>query len=168
LDSATADGNMVTLDEELERLELYLSLESMRFKDRFDYEINFMGVDTELIRIPAMIMQPFVENSIIHGILPNTEKKGFIQIDVVIKNNYLLLSIEDNGVGVNHSMKNKVELEGDHRSKGMEITSKRIELLQKVSDNDISLVGPYEIINDDSSINGTRVLLKISLNDLEN
>ncbi|MFT5859285.1 MAG: ligand-binding sensor domain-containing protein [Flavobacteriaceae bacterium] len=168
LDSATADGNMVTLDEELERLELYLSLESMRFNDRFDYVINCEGVETELIRIPAMIMQPFVENSIIHGILPNTEKKGFIQIDVIIKDNYLLLSIEDNGVGVNHSIKNKVELEGDHRSKGMEITSKRIELLQKVSDNDISLVGPYEIINDDRLINGTRVLLKISLNDLEN
>ncbi len=168
LDSATAVGNMITLDEEIERLELYLSLESMRFKDRFDYVINVVNVDTESIRIPAMIMQPFVENSIIHGILSNTEKKGLIQIDVVIKDNYLNISIEDNGVGVDHSMKSKVEVDGDHRSKGMEITSKRIELLQKVSDNDISLEGPYEIVNDDGSINGTRVLLKISLNDLEN
>ena len=168
LDSATADGNIVTLDEELERLELYLSLESMRFKDRFDYVINFEGVDTELIRIPAMIMQPFVENSIIHGILPNTEKKGIIQIDVVIKGNYLMLSIEDNGVGVKHSISSKLEMDGDHRSKGMEITSKRIELMQKVSNNDISLEGPHEIVSNDGLINGTRVLLKISINGLEN
>ena len=168
LDSATAVGNMITLNEEIERLELYLSLESMRFKDRFDYVINVENVDTESIRIPAMIMQPFVENSIIHGILASTEKKGLITIDVLTKDDYLNISIEDNGVGVNHSMKNKVELEGDHRSKGMEITSKRIELLQKVSDNDISLDGPYEMIDENGLINGTRVLLKISLTDLEN
>ncbi|MFT5777776.1 MAG: ligand-binding sensor domain-containing protein/two-component sensor histidine kinase [Crocinitomicaceae bacterium] len=165
LDSATSEGNMVTLDEELERLELYLSLESMRFKDKFEYFINAENVDCESIQIPAMIMQPFVENSIIHGILPNTEKMGLITIDVKVVDGYLLLSIEDNGVGVNHSISNKVELDGDHRSKGMEITSKRIELLQKVSSNDITLDGPYEVKDIDGSINGTHVLLKISLED---
>ena len=168
LDSATVDGNMITLDEELERLELYLSLESMRFKDRFDYKINSKGVDSGSILIPAMILQPFVENSIIHGILPNLEKKGFISLEVKEENGYLLMTVEDNGIGVNHSMTKKGDMEGDHRSKGMEITSKRIELIQKISNDDISLVGPYEIYNDDRSIKGTHVLLKIPLNNLEN
>lgn len=167
LDSATVDGNMITLDEELERLELYLSLESMRFKDRFDYKINSKGVDSGSILIPAMILQPFVENSIIHGILPNLDKKGFISLEVKEENGYLLMMVEDNGIGVNHSITKKGDIEGDHRSKGMEITSKRIELIQKISNDDISLVGPYEIYNDDRSIKGTHVLLKIPLNNLE-
>ncbi|MDG1331539.1 MAG: two-component regulator propeller domain-containing protein [Crocinitomicaceae bacterium] len=168
LDTATVDGNMITLDEELERIELYLSLESMRFKDRFNYEINADGIETDSILIPAMILQPFVENSIIHGILPNLEKKGHIALNVEEENGYLLLSVEDNGIGVNQSMTNKVDMEGDHRSKGMEITSKRIDLIQKISNDDISLVGPYEIYNDDRSIKGTRVLLKIPLHNLDN
>jgi sensor histidine kinase YesM len=143
-------------------------LESMRFKDRFDYKISATGVDTNSILIPAMILQPFIENSIIHGILPNLKKKGFISLEVTEENDYLLMSVEDNGVGVNQSMTKKGDTEGDHRSKGMEITSKRIELIQKISNNDISLVGPYEVYNDDRSIKGTHVLLKIPLNNLEN
>lgn len=168
LDTATVDGNMITLDEELERIELYLSLESMRFKDRFDYEINAEQIELDAIHIPAMILQPFVENSIIHGILPNLEKKGHISIDVEQENGFLLISLEDNGIGVNQSMTKKVDMEGDHRSKGMEITSKRIDLIQKISNNDISLDGPYEVYEDDRSIKGTRVLLKIPLDNLEN
>ncbi len=168
LDTATVDGNMITLEEELERLELYLSLESMRFKDRFDYVIKADGVETDSILIPAMILQPFIENSIIHGILPNLEKKGLISLTVEEENGYLVLVVEDNGIGVNQSITKKGEMEGDHRSKGMEITSKRIDLIQKISNNDISLVGPYQIYNDDRSIKGTRVLLKIPLNNLEN
>ena len=168
LDTATVDGNMISLDEELERIELYLSLESMRFKDRFDYEIKADGIETDSMLIPAMILQPFVENSIIHGILPNLEKKGHIALVVKEENGYLLLSVEDNGIGVNQSMTKKVDMDGDHRSKGMEITSKRIDLIQKISNNDISLVGPYEIYDDNRSIKGTRVLLKIPLNNLDN
>ncbi len=167
LDTATVDGNMITLDEELERIELYLSLESMRFKDRFNYEINADDIELDAMLIPAMILQPFVENSIIHGILPNLEKKGLISIDVEQKNGFLLISIEDNGVGVSQSITNKVDMEGDHRSKGMEITSKRIDLIQKISNNDISLVGPYEVYGDNRLIKGTRVLLKIPLDNLE-
>ncbi len=167
LDTATLDGNMITLDEELERLELYLSLECMRFKDRFDYEINVEGIETESILIPAMILQPFVENSIIHGILPNLDKKGRIVLDVKLEDGYLLMSVEDNGIGVNQSINQKGGMEGDHRSKGMEITSKRIDLIQKISNDDISLDGPYEVYNDDRSIKGTRVLLKIPVNNLD-
>ncbi len=59
-------------------------------------------------------------------------------------------------------------MDGDHRSQGMEITSKRIELMKKISDKNIELIGPDEVVNDDSSINGTRVLIKIPLSDLEN
>ena len=169
LDSATAVGNVISLEEELDRLKLYLSLESMRFKDRFDYEINVgESIDVESIMIPPMIMQPFVENSIIHGILPREDVKGLIKIDVFIKEDYLHISINDNGIGFQESLKSKKFNDGDHRSQGMEITSKRIELIQKNSPNDISLEGPNEIISNDGSINGTHVLIKIPVFDLEN
>lgn len=169
LDSATAVDNVVSLEEELERLRLYLSLESMRFKDRFDYEFNIdENVDVESIMIPPMIMQPFIENSIIHGILPREEVKGLIKVNISIKNGYLIIMIVDNGIGIKESLKNKSSNAGDHRSQGMEITSKRIELIQKISNNDISLDGPNEIVSEDGLINGTSVLIKIPLFDLEN
>lgn len=169
LDSATANGNVISLEEELERLRLYLSLESMRFKDRFDYSIEVeKGIDTESIQIPAMMMQPFVENSIIHGILPNEEKKGQINIKISWENEQLIVSVQDNGIGVDQSMSRKPDMEGDHRSKGMEITSKRVELIQKISNENISLEGPFELRDENGSVNGTCVLLKIPLKDLDN
>lgn len=167
LDSVTAEGNVITLEEELERLELYLSLESMRFKDRFEYKIDTGNVDVESILIPPMMMQPFIENSIIHGILPNDNQLGRIEIKVDIAGEFLVISIEDNGIGIQKSISQKMNLDGDHRSQGMEITSKRIELLQKLANKEISLIGPDEIVGNDGSINGTRVLIKIPLSNLE-
>jgi len=169
LDSATAKNNVVSLEEELERLRLYLSLESMRFKDRFEYQLNIANdVDAESIMIPPMIMQPFIENSIIHGILPREGKKGLISVKVHIENGYLNILILDNGIGITESLKNKKQNLGDHRSQGMEITSKRIELIQKISKDDISLEGPDQIVDVHGLINGTRVLIKVPVFDLEN
>ena len=124
-------------------------------------------IDLETIKIPAMIMQPFVENSIIHGILPNEDVHGLISINVKREGNMLLISIEDNGIGVNRSLLQKDDMDGDHRSQGMEITSKRIELIRKITKNDISLEGPEEIKDVNGSIKGTYVLIKITSTNLE-
>jgi LytS/YehU family sensor histidine kinase len=168
LDSANSNANTISLEEELDRIKLYLGLEAMRFKGCFDYEVNVGDdIDLETIKIPAMIMQPFVENSIIHGILPNEEVHGLISISVRREGNMLLLSIEDNGIGVNRSLQQKDNIDGDHRSQGMEITSKRIELIRKISKNDISLEGPEEIKDVNGSIKGTYVLIKVPLDDLD-
>lgn len=167
LDSSD-DGNLVPLSQELERLELYMSLESMRFKDRFDYKINCQeGIDTESVIIPAMMLQPFIENSIIHGILPDESKKGLIQIDITLEKDMLIIQIDDNGVGIETSIENKINYEGDHRSQGMEITTKRIELLKKLSNRSFELIGPIQITNNDRSINGTRVTLKFQVENLD-
>lgn len=167
LDTVNLDVSSNTLAEELERMELYLSLESMRFQDRFEYKINLNNVDPEAVHIPAMLMQPFVENSIIHGILPQLDRKGLITIDIRIIENELKIVIEDNGIGVNRSIQQKKGIKGDHKSQGMEITSKRIEMIKKLSDFDISLTGPDEIIDENSLINGTRVSINIKLKDFE-
>ena len=101
-------------------------------------------------------------------ILPDEDIKGLISIHMTVENNILEIAIEDNGIGVNQSISRKSEFEGDHRSQGMEITSNRIELIRKVSDQSISMEGPVEVLNDDSSIKGTRVLIKMEVPNLEN
>lgn len=168
LDSATSENNTVTLEEEIDRIKLYLSLEAMRFQDRFDYNISVGDLDTESIIIPSMIMQPFVENSIIHGILPNESKKGQIDIRIDKNDGFLEIEIRDNGIGITNSISKKREIKGDHKSQGMEITSKRIELIQKISNNGISLEGPKEIVDENGLINGTVVLIKAPLDHLDN
>lgn len=167
LDSASWEDNRITLEEEVSRIELYLSLESMRFKDRFEYHIETNGIEMDSYKIPAMIMQPFIENSIIHGVLPKEEVKGKIEVTMKIEKDILEILIVDNGIGVNQSLSRKSNDVGDHRSQGMEITSKRIELMHKFSDQTMELIGPKEIIGNDGSINGTYVLLKIKVENLD-
>jgi two-component sensor histidine kinase len=170
LDSSSENNNHIFLNQEIERLELYLSLESMRFKDRFEYKINTGDIDLESIEVPAMLFQPFVENSIIHGILPNENKKGLITINLTIVNenkiSKLLVSIEDNGVGIEKSLEKKADFGGDHKSQGMEITQKRISLLNKLSRHDFELEGPFQLYDENRLIKGTRVLIKIPLKNL--
>lgn len=166
LDSSSENNNLVSLSQEIERLELYLSLESMRFKDRFDYEIDTDDVDLESITVPSMLFQPFVENSIIHGILPLTDRKGLISIKLSLEDDMLSVMIEDNGVGIENSMSKKGYSEGDHQSKGMEITTKRIDILKKLSQLEYELIGPYQYEDKDRLISGTRVLIKIPVENL--
>ncbi len=168
LDASTSEGNMVPLSKEIDRLKLYLNLESMRFKDRFDSIFELDIPDAENIFIPSMLLQPFVENSIVHGILPKKEVKGLIKTKAWIENSILHISIEDNGIGISQSLKTKHNFKGDHRSQGMEITAKRISLIKQISKKGFEIIGPQDIMDNNHSINGTYVLLKIPFEHLEN
>ena len=161
LDSSHTANGMVPLSDELERLQLYLELESMRFKDRFEYHINIEEhVEPETLRVPAMFLQPFVENSIIHGILPLENKKGEININVTNHLDHVRIEIIDNGIGIDNSLKNKHLSPGDHESQGVKITLGRIKLLQEISERSVELIGPHQINENDSLINGTKVTFK--------
>lgn len=165
LDSSNEGKGTVALAEEIERLELYLKLEMMRFQGKFDYKINIdPEAETELIEVPAMLLQPFVENSIIHGVLSLENDKGLIEINVKGGKDYVEVEIIDNGIGIDASRKGKVDFEGDHKSQGMEITQGRIEILQKISQNRIELIGPYQVSENDG---GTTVKVQIPLLDVD-
>lgn len=158
LDSSSAEDNLIPLSEEIERLTLYLSLENMRFKEKFSYEINMdPEVDAEMTKVPAMFMQPFIENSIWHGILP-MENPGKIDIDIYKEGDRTIFEITDNGIGINTSIKKKSQEQNEHSSKGMKIATNRIELLQKVIQKEITIDGPKEIIENDK-IMGTKVII---------
>ena len=155
--------NEIYLDDEIERIGLYLKLEEMRFQDKFDYEVNVDPmIEPQSVKIPSMLLQPFIENSIWHGILPR-DQKGTIKVDVLKRENKLIINIVDDGIGIDASRENKKGKSQHHDSKGMELTKGRINLISKVSKKDCAIKGPYQIYNEKKEIAGTEVSIILSL-----
>jgi ligand-binding sensor domain-containing protein len=144
----------ITLEEELSYLNLYLSLEKLRFGDKLNYTISVdQEIDKEETLIPSMLLQPYVENAIWHGIMPK-ESDGNIAIHIRLKKEDLLhICIEDDGIGIENSAKLK---NNDHISRGMELTQERINLLNKFG-------APIELNVEQISLGGTRVTILLSI-----
>ena len=122
----------IILAEDLLMLELYMQLEAKRLNDKFSYKINIgPGVDTENILVPPMIFQPFVENSIWHGIAKK-EGKGHIDISISGVNGMLHCVIEDDGIGRQQSSAIQPNEQAKNASLGMKITKARIEILNRL------------------------------------
>lgn len=122
--------SFISIEEELEYLTLYLGLEKKRFGDKFNYTIKIdPAIDKEELFIPSMLLQPYVENAIWHGIMPK-ETGGNIEITMeAIDQEFLLIYIIDDGVGIDNSMQFKRE---HHSSKGMNLTQERVNLLNQI------------------------------------
>ncbi|MBL7953168.1 MAG: histidine kinase [Flavobacteriales bacterium] len=162
-----SQNDTTSLAEELERLELYLVLEHMRFKDKFEYRIHVEpGVDVSQARLPAMMLQPYVENSIWHGILP-MEGTGTVQILVKqAPKDRVEVLITDNGIGMERSMEAKQGVSGDHISRGIEITKGRADVLRRLDINDIRIFGPEDRIDPATGRStGTQVTVLLPLTD---
>ena len=160
LDSSMS--NLVPVSEEISRLDLYLQIELMRFEDKFQYNISIAeDIDVESIEIPPMLLQPYVENCILHGILPS-EKTG--RIDIRVENGSdqrIVFSIQDNGIGIEESKARKISKRSLHVSRGTSITTQRIQLLAVTNNINISINGPFELKDADNNVLGTRVELII-------
>ncbi|MEO8794000.1 MAG: two-component regulator propeller domain-containing protein [Daejeonella sp.] len=144
----------ISLDEELIYLKLYLSLEKLRFGDKMTYDILVdESIDTEETQIPTMLLQPFIENAIWHGIMPQKDG-GHITIEIKDKDTELLVLIVDDGQGIQNSKKLKTS---DHVSLGMQITQDRVNLLNLNSDENIS------ISTNQTGDFGTKVTIKIPI-----
>ena len=153
----SSQENFAPLSEEIERLELYLKLESMRFPDKFKYHIQLDSPEIlRQVKIPAMLIQPFLENSIWHGLLPK-ESGGLLNVFFGLKEDCLEIRIEDNGIGLAESQARKTNSDG-HISKGMEITRSRIALIEQMTGKHIELVGPEDWKSENGE-SGTRVTL---------
>lgn len=157
----SSQQTLTKLEDELSRLELYLSLEQMRFQDRFDYTINIASdIELSQVEIPSMMLQPFLENSIWHGILP-ASKHGEITIDIRGDAESYIIQIDDNGIGVEASMSSKPANGNGHVSKGMEITQGRILLYKKMTGLGYNIEGPFQVTDGAGIIKGTRVLINL-------
>jgi tetratricopeptide (TPR) repeat protein len=125
-----SDKRDISLSEDLSALELYIQLESLRFKDGFDYEIKVDShIDQENTFLPPLLLQPFVENSIWHG-LSEKQGKGKISIQIVTDGNMIRCIVEDNGVG--RKQAKLQEKTNSSKSMGMKITQSRIDILNKL------------------------------------
>lgn len=122
-----AQHSFIPLEEELENIKLYLNLEQMRFNDQFEFSIN---IDTQLEiedwMIPTMILQPLLENALLHGIMPSSIK-GNIDISIEHKDGELCIFIIDNGIGLLNS--EVLKSNATHKSHGMALIKKRIKAL---------------------------------------
>ena len=159
---------LISLDDELQMLELYLEMERLRFKNSFDYSITFLNtLDSDNIFIPPLLLQPFCENAIWHGLmhLPagrhNMEVQGRLDIELSMQGKILTCVITDNGVGREKAEEMKSKTAEKEKSMGLKITTERLSLLN----SEKGLHTFYEIVDlkDENGIAaGTKVTLKIS------
>jgi tetratricopeptide (TPR) repeat protein len=152
----------IPLNDELDALTLYLELERIRFKDKFDFKINVdEEIDVLLFKVPTMLIQPYVENSICHGLIP-AERNGFIEIDLKLEKDYISCSIEDNGIGREASQKRKAKSENNHNSLGTQIVSSRLDLVNALYGTSLKIIYT-DLKNDKGEPEGTRVEIHIPI-----
>ncbi len=158
-------SDYISLSDELEALDLYLQMESLRFGDCFDYKIEVDdSLRTSSIEIPPMLIQPFLENAIWHGLrhLQKEKCEGKILLKINREGDYLRCIIEDNGIGREKSAALKAGKSGNNHKKsmGMRITRDRIDLINKLRNVD-ARVEIIDLKDDKGEAAGTRVELTI-------
>jgi hypothetical protein len=125
-----SEKQFITLEDEVETLRLYLSVEKLRFDDTFEYKINISPkIDTSFVHLPAMIIQPFAENALWHGLI---HKKGEKKLTISFEQekNDLICTIKDNGIGRQLSQEMQANTQVKKHSMGMKITEERLQLLE--------------------------------------
>ena len=160
-------SEFIQIGRELETLNLYLKLQSLRYPDKFTYCIYLdPEIDVDLIMIPPMLAQPMIENSLEHGLFYK-EGLGNINISFTYKGKQLLFEIEDNGVGLTKS-KEKQTIKTDHKSSALDITRERVKILAK-RHKYYAFFDLVELKGSDGNVIGTKVSFnlptKISLFD---
>ena len=128
---------LIPLRKEIELVNNYLLLEKLRFKEFLNYTINIdEGIDLSEIMVPPLLVQPLVENSIKHGILPLESAEGFVYINIYERNSILYIEVRDNGIGMARSQNKPGG--ALHESFGMENIKKRIEQLSIIQNKEIT------------------------------
>ena len=153
--------DVVPLTDEISLLELYVSIENIRFKDQIEFIVSIdESIEKDTIGIAPMIIQPFVENSIIHGILPK-KTGGIIHLEIQKKSNDLVIRLRDNGIGRKASMKLTQGHSLKKSSLGMQITSRRIALLKESSA--VQEIEIMDLMDDKQQSLGTEVTFTLPI-----
>ncbi|MUP45434.1 hypothetical protein E0K83_06705 [Gramella sp. BOM4] len=153
----------ISLSEEIEIVKLYLSIENIRFQNEINYSVEIgEEVNTDTIQIPSLILQPFLENSIWHG-LPGRKGEKIIKLKISKENEqFLLICIEDNGIGREAAQKIKKNKLHKRESLGIKITKERLKSFFRNSTNNYKLEF-IDLKDETGKPKGTKVLLKIPL-----
>lgn len=149
----------IPLNKELESLQLYLDLESLRCSHAFEYHINVADdINGEEVLIPPMIIQPYVENAIWHGLVHRPEK-GRLDIAIKVEGRLMTCTVTDNGIGRKLAMDIKEKKGKAHNSMGMKVTMGRIELIRKMNNSKETNVKINDLEDAQGNAAGTEVVV---------
>ncbi len=156
-----SDKRQISLHDEIETCRLYVQLESMRLNGKLKYDFCIdPNLDLKSVMVPALIIQPFIENAIWHGIVPN--EQGTVKISVKGNEEAIVCEVDDDGIGRERSKLNKPTKAIGHESKGVHLSQQRLNLEKMLNDTNASM----EIIDkhDNNIAAGTKVVLSFNLN----
>jgi tetratricopeptide (TPR) repeat protein len=151
----------VPVKADLLTLEMYMQLEALRFKHKFNYSISVdPAIDTEKTLIPPMLLQPFVENAIVHGI--QNRAGGLIKINISKEGEMIRCTVEDNGIGRKQAALFKSTTETQKQSLGVKITRERLQIISQLKKVKTAIF-MEDLVGTDNSNNGLRVELLLPL-----
>ena len=158
-----SDLQETSLKEEIETMKLYLSLENIRFSNEISFNVKTdSSLNLETIKIPPLVLQPFLENSIWHGLSSSKKRKKITIFIQKISSEYILINIEDNGIGRKASTKIKAKKHINRKSIGISLTKDRLTNFVKNKKNNYSVF--YKDLEDKNRNSlGTKVIIKLPL-----
>lgn len=158
---------LITLEDELDMLRLYIDMERLRFNNAFDYKISFINtLEPGALFVPPLLLQPFCENAIWHGLM-HKEGHGKLAISLSIEDQVLHCCITDNGVGRDKAAEWKSKSAGNQKSMGLKITNDRLAILNQGSQED-NYYEMSDLLGPKGTVAGTRVDIRIRYKDLVN
>jgi streptogramin lyase len=156
---SNSERSFVRLQEELEALRLYLEIEQLRFQN-FSYDIQVTeGVNADFIEVPPLILQPYVENAIWHGLMHKTSGDRRVTVCLMRTGDFLHMTVQDNGIGREKAQQLKMLGNARKSGMGMRLTGDRLLLLHKIYGQDVSVI--VEDLHENGTASGTRVEIRI-------
>ncbi len=152
---------LIPIEKEIESLQNYLELEQLRFNNIFDFSITKSETIEDAVAISPLLIQPLVENAIIHGVVAKKEK-GTITIDFSTDQNTIICTIIDNGIGIDNSVKLKKESVQIHKSMALDIIRKRLKMITKLTNAKASLEC-FQIKDANGKSLGTKVIIYLPI-----
>jgi sensor histidine kinase YesM len=156
----------IKVGDEISYITAYLELEQKRFEDKFTFDIIIDDISRQQYFLPPMILQPYIENAIRHGIRYREDDNGKLIVKFEKSESYLIATVSDNGIGRKLSQQLKGKNSIEYQSKGMDLTARRIEMFNKIHSSKIIInVDDLEEMNGNS--NGTKVTIYFPLKEIE-
>lgn len=153
------DG-IISVTREIDYINNYLSFEHMRFEDKFTYTVSCAaGIDPDTAEIPSMIIQPFVENAVRHGLCNLEDRKGVLEVSFYKEDGFLHCKIDDNGIGMDEAKRLKEQTFIKYKSLGMELTKQRLALVSKLH-SEVYKISIINKTNQDHTAAGTTIIIK--------
>ncbi len=154
--------NSITLANEIKWLKIYVELEQLNIENGFEFTVTVENnIDLNEVEIPPMILQPFIENAIRHGLAPKQGAKK-LSVHFNMNENNLECTIEDNGIGREAALELKRKKTEGYESKGLEVTSERLDILKtRIEEN--SSIEFFDLFDQSGNASGTKVIIRIPI-----